>query len=67
MHSFNIYPYKKNYVPQKALEHIQWTSQTTRQAKFWLFNSKITVAQTSYPTHQAIRLSKLASFLIKFG
>jgi hypothetical protein len=39
----------------------------TQQAKFWLFNSKITFQQINYLTRQAIQLSKLALSLAKFG
>ena len=38
-----------------------------RQAKFWLLNTKIALQQTSYPTRQAIRLSKLTLSLAKLG
>jgi hypothetical protein len=34
------------------LEHLQETNQMTRQAKYWLPNSKITLQQTSHLTLQ---------------
>ena len=42
------------------IEHLQETSQMAQLAKFLLLNSKVALQQTSYPTRQAIRLSKLA-------
>ena len=49
------------------IEHLQETSQMAQLAKFLLLNSKVALQQTSYPTRQAIRLSKLAPSLAKLA